>query len=95
MGNLPNIETKIERIINASEGIKSAEPKAYFYSRLHARMERELLASKNILGWQLKPIYALSAVAIVLIINVFTLLNLQKIEKNAQEQYQSYESLGY
>jgi hypothetical protein len=95
MKNLPNIETKIEQTINALEGIKSAEPKAYFYTRLNARMECELLTPKTVLGWQFKPIYALSAVAIVVIINIFTLVNLQKIEKSAQEQYQLYVSGGY
>lgn len=95
MENLPNIETKIEQTINALEGIKAAEPKAYFYTRLHARMERELLTPKTVLGWQFKPIYALSAVVIVLIINIFTFINLQKTEKNSQEQYRLYESGGY
>ncbi len=95
MVNLPNIETKIDQTINALEGIKAAEPKPYFYTRLHARMERELLTPKTVLGWQFKPIYALSAVAIVLIINIFTFINLQKIETNSQQQYSLYESGGY
>ena len=60
MENLPNMDTRIEQTINALEGIKAAEPKAYFYTRLHARMERELLTPKTVLGWQFKPIYALS-----------------------------------
>ncbi|MES2517088.1 MAG: hypothetical protein V4585_03205 [Bacteroidota bacterium] len=92
MDNLPNIETKIEQTINALEGIQSAEPKAYFYTRLHARMERELLTTKTVLGWQFKPIYALSAVAVILIINIFTFMNLQKKGTNSQQQYNLYES---
>jgi hypothetical protein len=95
MENSRHIETKIEQTISALEGMKSAEPQPYFYTRLHARMERDLLTPKIVLGWQLKPIYALSAVVIVLIINIFTLINLQKTDKNAEDQYRLYESVGY
>lgn len=95
MENLPNIETQIDQTINALESIQSAEPKPYFYTRLHARMERELLTPKTVLGWQFKPIYALSAVAIILIINIFTFMNLQKKGTNSQQQYSLYESGGF
>lgn len=82
---------KIDETLESLNGISSAEPKLFFYTRLHARMERELLQTKTVLVWQLKPIYALSAVVIVIIINIFTLVNLQKTEKNSQEQYRLYE----
>jgi len=95
MENLPDIEIKIQQTINALEGIESAEPKAFFYTRLHARMARELLKPKTVLGWQFKPIYAVSAVLLLLLINIFTYINLEKTEKNVQEQYRLYESGGY
>jgi hypothetical protein len=95
MENLPNLESKIEQTLNSLNGIESANPKPYFYSRLHARMERELLTPKTVLGWQFKPIYALSALTIVLIINIVTFMNLQKTQTNSQQQYTLYESSGF
>ena len=92
MDNSSNIEIKVEKTINALEGIQTAELSPYFYSRLHARMERELLTPKKVLSWQFKPIYALSAVVIITIINIVTIFNLQKIKTPNQEQYKFYES---
>ena len=92
MDNYSYIETKVEKTINALEGIQTAEPTPYFYSRLHARMERELLTPKKVLGWQFKPIYALSVVLIILIINILTIFNLQKTKMPDQELYTFYES---
>ena len=92
MDNYSYIETKVEKTINALEGIQTAELTPYFYSRLHARMERELLTPKKVLGWQFKPIYALSVVLIILIINILTIFNLQKIKMPDQELYTFYES---
>ncbi|PWK26489.1 hypothetical protein LV89_02334 [Arcicella aurantiaca] len=95
MENVPSIENKLEQTLNSLNGIESAEPKPYFYSRLHARMERELLTPKTVWGWYFKPIYALSAVVIVLIINILTFKNLQRTETNPQQQYSLYDSGGF
>jgi hypothetical protein len=76
MKNLDNIENKIEETLKAFEGINQAEPKAFFYTRLQARMERELLEPKTVLAWTFKPIYAYASLALVLSINIFTIITL-------------------
>jgi hypothetical protein len=95
MTKLSDIETKVEQTINSLDGMSSAEPKPFFYSRLHARMERELLTPRKVLGWQFKPVYAISAVACLLIINVFTILSFQKTQESNPERYNLYESGGF
>ena len=95
MKNLSHINAHVEQALKSLDGISSAEPKLYFYTRLHARMERELSAPRKILGWQFKPLYALSAVAFLLIINVFTILSFQKTKVSNPEQYNLYESEGF
>ncbi len=95
MKEISNIETKVEQAMTSLDGISSAEPKPYFYTRLHARIEHELLTPREVLGWQFKPLYALSAVACLLIINVFTILSLQKTQLSNSEQYNLYDSKGF
>ena len=95
MENLSNLQANIEETMKSLDGVSSVEPKPYFYTRLQARMERELLIPRRILGWQFKPIYALSAVAFLLIVNVFTLLNLQKTKVSNSQQYNLYETGGF
>ena len=92
MKKIPNIETEVEQTINSLDGMSSAEPKPYFYTRLHARMEHELMTPRKVLGWQFKPVYALAAVVCLLIINVFTILSLQKTQVTNSQQYNLYET---
>lgn len=92
MKNLSDINALVAQTLNSLDGISSAEPNPHFYIRLHARMERELLSPRKVLGWQFKPIYALSAVVLLLIINVFTILSFPKNQVSNPEQYNLYES---
>jgi hypothetical protein len=97
MENFDNIENEVERTLNSLSGINQAEPRAFFYTRLHARMEKELLEPKKILGFQFKPIYAYSTLAIILLLNIFTILNIAKPDapKNDNEpNYSLYDANG-
>ena len=59
---------RTEEILNSLEGIRRAKAPDFFYSRLHARMEREILPTgKN--SWALRPVYALIALFVILLIN--------------------------
>ena len=95
MKKISDIEAKLERALNSLNGISSAEPLPYFYTRLHARMEHELLTPRKVLGWQFKPIYAILMVACLLIINFFSIFILQKTQVSNAEQYNLYESGGF
>lgn len=75
MENFDKIEQKIEEALKSLEGIITAEPKPFFYTRLCARMEQELLQPKTILGFQLKPIYAYSVIMALIVINAFAISN--------------------
>jgi hypothetical protein len=90
MKNFDNIENEVEKTLNSLEGINQAEPKAFFYTRLHARMEKELLEPKVFLGFQFKPIYAYSTLAVILLLNIFTILNLTKPDAPRQANEPNY-----
>lgn len=95
MENSSAIEQKIKQTFNALEGITPASPQPYFYTRLHARLEREFLQPKTIFGLELKPIYALSLVIVVIIINFFALATHKSTQNNGsthEESYRLYEA---
>jgi hypothetical protein len=86
MKNHYNIEQKIDETLESTKGISSAEPKPFFYTRLHARMERELLQPKTVLGFQLKPIYAYSVIMALLIMNIFAISNFKNHQNNPSQE---------
>ncbi len=63
---------KTEDILNSLEGIKRASPPAFLYTRLKARMEKDLLrvSKKNGL---LKPAYAFPLLVLILAVNAFAI----------------------
>jgi hypothetical protein len=73
MTNNNEIDSEVEQTLNSLQGISSAEPNPFFYTRLKARMENELLTPRKVFGWQVKPIYAISTLAIILILNTITI----------------------
>jgi hypothetical protein len=90
MKNLDNINNEIEKTLNSLEGIKQAEPKAFFYTRLQARMEMEFLEPKVVLGFRFKPIYAYSTLAFILLLNIFTILMISKQNNPPNENEPTY-----
>jgi hypothetical protein len=85
-----DIEQKINETLNSVEGITQAEPSPFYYTRLKARMERELLQPKTVLGWTFKPIYAYSCLAMVLMLNVFTIITINNKSSQSKDTIQIY-----
>lgn len=94
MENFDKIEQKVEETLKSLEGIIVAEPKPFFYTRLHIRMEQELLHPKTILGFQLKPIYAHSVIIALIVINAFAISNFKNhyASTSQQEYYSLYQA---
>jgi hypothetical protein len=94
MENFDNIENKIEETLKAFEGISQAEPSPFYYTRLKARMEKELLQPKTVLGFQLKPIYAYSIFFALVVINIFAISNFKNHQNHPlqEESYSLYEA---
>lgn len=84
-----DINQKVNEILKASDSIKQAEPNPFFYTRLYARMQRELLQPKTVLGFQLKPTYAYIIVFALVVINIFAMTNF-KIHQNQPVQEDRY-----
>ena len=66
---------RTEQILNSLDGNQRAEVPEFFYTRLKARMERELgQENTNNKSWILRPAYALVTLAVVLVINIAVIL---------------------
>ena len=64
---------RTEDILNSLDGIQRATAPDFFYSRLRARMEKQLVPEKTS-GWVVRPVYAIIALFVVLLINAAVLL---------------------
>jgi hypothetical protein len=65
--------TRIEEVLSSLDGSKRAAAPDFFYTRLRARMEKGLTPD-NSRNRQLRPVYIVSALLLVLAINVFVFL---------------------
>jgi hypothetical protein len=68
---------KTEEILCSLDGVKRAAPASFFYTRLKARMEKELLPSGTKTRG-LKPAYAFTLLLVILLANaavIFTNVN--------------------
>jgi len=72
---------KIEEILSSLNGNQRAPAPAFFYTRLKARMEKELNKGRNPI-WILRPAYALAALAMLLIINAAVILQKDETDVN-------------
>ena len=64
---------KVEEILNSLDGINRAAIPDFFYTRLKARMEKSLEPSIK-KSWILRPAFALTTLAAVLLINAVVIL---------------------
>jgi len=74
MKQIPDMEKKLETVLNSLDGIQRAQPSPYFYTRLRAKMargEREW----TVAGLMSRPIYALAMVCTVLLINTWIVIS--------------------
>lgn len=78
------IQEEVEKTLNSLEGIKRAEPKLFFYTRLQAKMEQKL-SSKASPSWSVRPVYVFAMLAIVLVINVATIVTFTKSSRLPQQ----------
>jgi hypothetical protein len=71
MKQKPDIENKIDSVLNSLDGIRRATPTPYFFTRLQARMAKGEKEWGGLIGFISKPVYALAMVCIVLSINTW------------------------
>jgi len=71
---------KIEEIMGSLDGSNKAVAHDFFYTRLKARMEKGLEPVKR--PWILRPAFAFTALAVVLLVNAVVILRGDANKKN-------------
>ncbi|MEP7163664.1 MAG: hypothetical protein ABI741_03165 [Ferruginibacter sp.] len=79
------LEQREDQVLSSFEGIQPAEVPPYFYTRLAARMQRELEAKKPVFII-LRPAFLTASLSVILIINIVFLFqfNGQNIRSSDQ-----------
>ena len=70
MKQKPDMENKIDSVLNSLDGIRRASREPYFFTRLQARMakgERDW----GLVGFISRPVYALAMLCIVISVNTW------------------------
>jgi hypothetical protein len=71
MNNAQN--KKVEDILGSFDGINRAPAPDFFYTRLKARMEKNILPA-NPKSWVLRPVYAMAVLIVVILVNAAIVL---------------------
>ncbi|WP_341227054.1 hypothetical protein [uncultured Arcticibacterium sp.] len=83
---MDNLNDEIEKALGLTKRMEQVKMPDFFYTRLKARMENELIAKPKF-NWALKPSFAIPALAFVMLINVVTIGQLvQKNDDTANNQ---------
>ncbi len=85
-------ENRIDRILNSLDGISKAEMPPFFYTRLKAVMENQLLAQPKE-KFALKPVFLTLGLVVVLILNIVT-LSFKANKTNAHTSNESLENFA-
>lgn len=91
---------RIEEVLSSLDGSKRAAAPDFFYTRLRARMLARLeggergLANQNSRHWQLRPVYIISALLLVISINVFVFLKGQNETTTADNNESVQQSIA-
>jgi len=82
-----------EDLLGSLDHSQRAEAPAFFYTRLKARMERELLknAKSSLI---LRPVYALSALALLLLLNAVVILQKDEVNANTVNENENVQSIA-
>lgn len=65
-------EQRIDRILESLDGLQKASAPDFFYTRLSARMENEMLVKRKA-RFILRPAFVTAALSVVLILNIIFL----------------------
>jgi hypothetical protein len=75
---MKNIDRKKEDTLNSLDGVARAKPNPFFYTRLKARMEREMENRNSVMTRGLRPVVLIPMLACSLLLSVasvYTVIN--------------------
>ena len=78
MKHKDDIEKRVEEVLNSLDGIRRAEPQPWLFSRIQARLGREVAEEKTVWGalgsFLSKPVVAIGGLCMIILLNGVLLL---------------------
>ena len=86
---------KLEEILGSLDGSQRAPVPDFFFTRLKARMEKGFEQGQALnKSWLLRPVFAITALAVVLLINAFVILKDDATKDNAANDVETLQSIA-
>ena len=90
-----NRNKQVEEILGSLDGSQRAAAPDFFYTRLKARMERGLEQAQSLnKSWLLRPAFAITALAVILLINAFVILKNDASKDTATNDVETLQSIA-
>ncbi|MBE7173753.1 MAG: hypothetical protein INR73_24485 [Williamsia sp.] len=84
------IESKVEAVMNSLNGIQSASPGAFFYTRVQAKLQKEDINIWNRIGSLVaRPAIAVTVVCLILLMNILVIVQQKAVSPLADQTEQS------
>lgn len=77
---------KIEDAMRSLDGIKEASPSPFFFTRLEARMQREMSVWDKVSSFIAKPVVAFACICLVIMINATIIFSSSNSQRAADTQ---------
>ncbi|HEX5652781.1 MAG TPA: hypothetical protein VFX58_06895 [Chitinophagaceae bacterium] len=79
MNSKPELEKKIQQVLDSLDGIQRAEPRPFFYTRVLGRLQADEKTIWETMGSFLsRPVVAVAGLCVILILNGFILFQQEK-----------------
>ncbi len=90
-----NRNKQVEEILGSLDGNQRAAVPDYFFTRLKARMERSFEQEQTPeKSWLLRPAFAITALAVVLLINAFVILKDDATKDKSTNEVETIQSIA-
>lgn len=94
----PENNQRTEEILNSLDGLTRASAPDFFYTRLKARMEKELVGTpgRELLKrpWILRPVFAFAALLVIILINAAVIFQGNNDNADPILETESYRSIA-
>ncbi len=84
MNENKHTQSRVDAILNSTDGIKRAEANPFLYTRIMSKLGEERSVWAVISGFVTRPAVVLSTLCLVIVLNVFVVVNSKEDKATAQ-----------
>ena len=80
-----NLNNKIDKVMQALDGIEKASPNPFFFTRLEARMRKEKSKWETLSSFVGQPFVAFACICLIIIINATVIFSTTSVQTTADQ----------